>query len=214
MKKYVALLIYLLTVPSLYAQGRLGVQVAPTISFNRIHTEPVSDSFTSQGATMRFRLGAIYDYPFQDNYNLSTGLLYSTHQFSINNGALSQKFEEAHEVHYLQMPLCLKFYTSEITLDTRIYVQLGLAGRIKLNTRNTELKNRTTLFVADFCRWGLAGLVGAGVEYDASFSTSVFAGISYHPGFVNVISKKSQNASFSRVLGYADLISIDVGARF
>ncbi|MEL6606942.1 MAG: porin family protein [Bacteroidota bacterium] len=213
MKKYVVLLTYLLSTTGLYAQGRLGMQISPAISFGRVHTEPNNSNFSSPGAKLRFRLGAIYDYTFQDNYNLSTGLFYATHQFSIKKETQPQ-IEEAHELHYLQVPLLLKFYTSEITLDARIYAKLGITGQIKLTSRNTELKDGVEVFIDDFRRWGLTGLVGAGVEYDTSFSTSIFAGISYQPGFVNIIGTKRQSTFSSQVLGYADLINIDLGARF
>ena len=213
MKKYIVLLTYFLGTASLYAEGRLGVQIAPTISFGGVYTEPNSLDFTSRGFALRTKVGAIYDYSFQDNYNVSTGLFYAGHRFALKNEQKNPQIQEVHELHYLQIPVLFKPYTSEVALDLRVYITLGVIGKVLLTARNTELEFRTTPFINGFRRLGLAGLVGGGVEYDTSFSTSVFAGISYQPDLraVNAQHKSNNNG---QLLGYTRLISIDLGARF
>lgn len=212
MKKYLLLAALLLSATGTQAQGQLGIKIAPNIVFNRVHASPVSAGFASKGAVLRFKLGAIYDHPFQDNYYVSTGLLYSAQRFAIKNKILPE-IQETYALHYLQVPLFLKLYTSEITLDNRLYVVLGFMGQIKVNERNTELQQgQLEPFVKAFRRWGLAGSVGVGLEYDTSFSTSVFAGISYQRGLASVI--KQQDATAAEMRGYNDLLSIDLGVRF
>lgn len=210
MKKYILLLIYLWGTTSLYAQGRLGIQLAPVVSFGRAYTEPNDKGFTSKGFFLRPKVGVTYDHPFQGNYNLSTGLLYMTHHFALKNEKLSSQIQESHELYYLQVPVLFKPYTSEIVLDLRMYAQLGVVGQLLLTSRNTELASSTQAAINGFNRLALAGLLGMGVEYDTSFSTSVFAGISYQWGLTSLI--KSEQSP--RLMGYADLISINLGARF
>lgn len=193
--------------------GRLGIQLAPTISFAGIYTSPNNIDFASKGPALRSKIGAIYDYPFWENYTISTGLFYSTHHFNITQESLL--LSETYELPYLQVPFLFKPYTSEIALDVRIYATLGIVGQIRLTSRNTERRrDQKALFISDFQRWGLAGFMGAGVEYDFSFSTSVFAGISYQPGFANIIGKQNKNIISPLVMGYSSLISIDLGAIF
>ena len=211
MKKYILLVGVLLSTTVARAQGKLGFKIAPCICFNRVYTNPPNKGFTSTGPFLRFKIGALYDYPLRDNCYVGTGLFYATQKISI----MSPDVEEAHELHYLQSPLLLKFYTSEITLDTRLYVALGFIGQIKVNERNSELKKgQPNSFIEAFHRWGLAGLLGIGVEYDTSLSTSLFAGLSYQPALVSVINAKNQNLCTAKVTNYSDLLSIDLGARF
>ena len=215
MKKYILLVTVVLGTTGAHAQGQLGIKVAPSIAFSRVHTSPNNAGFASPGASFRFKLGIIYDHLIRDDYYVSTGLLYSAQQVAIKNEKLVPSVQEAHELHYLQVPLLLKLYTSEITLDTRLYAELGAIVQLRVDERNTDLQeDQAKPFIEAFRRWGLAGLVGVGVEYDTSLSTSVFAGISYQRGLASVIDKQDQRLCTSEVMGYSDLLSIDLGVRF
>jgi len=215
MKKYILLAGLFLSTAVTHAQGRLGIQFSPSISYNRVYTNPNNAGFSSAGAAFRFKLGPIYDHLIQDNCYVSTGLLYLAQHFAIKNEKLSPNIREKHVLDYLQVPLLLRLYTSELTLDTRLYASLGVLGQIRVNARNTELQeSRDKSFIEKFRLWGLAGLLGVGVEYNTSLSTSVFAGISYQYGLSSVIDKQAQNPSASQVIGYGDMMSIDLGVRF
>ena len=215
MKKYILLIVLLLGITVSHAQGRLGMHLSPGMSLNRVHTNPNNQCFSSAGAAFLFKIGAIYDYPIQENYYVSTGLLYSAQHLAIKNKKLSPGLLEAHALHYLQAPLLLKLYTSELTLDTRLYVVLGALGQLRVNARNTKLQgNLKKPFIEIFRRWGWAGSLGVGAEYDLSLSTSIFVGISYQYGLLSVIAQQAQYPPASRVMGYSDLLSIDLGVRF
>lgn len=215
MKKYILLVGLLLGTTVTHAQGQLGIKISPNISFNRVHASPPNAGFSSAGAALRLKLGIIYDYPIQDNYYVSTGLSYSTQHVAIKNEGLPPDIQEAHVLYYLQVPLLLKLYTSELVLDTRLYVALGALGQIRINERNTELhKNQHSPFIESFRRWGFAGLLEIGVEYDIGTSTSIFGGIGYQFGLSSVINKHAQSPSSYKVSGYNDLVSIDLGVRF
>jgi hypothetical protein len=214
-KEYVLLAVLLLSVTAVHAQGRLSVQLSPGISLNRVHTNPNNQGFSSAGAAFHFKIGAICDYPIRENYYVSAGLLYSTQHLAIKNKKSSPSLLEAHALHYLQTPFLLKLYTSELTLDTRLYAMLGIVGQLKINARNTGLQeNLQQPFIKTFRRWGCSGLLGVGLEYDLSLSTSIFVGFSYQYGLLSAIVQHAQHPPASRMMGYSDLLSIDLGVRF
>ena len=215
MKKYFLLVWLLLCTVVAYADGQLGLKLAPSISFSRVHTNPNNAGFDSMWPSLRFKIGAIYDHLIRDNYYVSTGLLYEAHQASIENEKLWPKVRESYEIGYLQAPLLLKLYTSEITLDTRIYAELGGALQVRINNRNVDIhEDQGKPFIESFSRWGFSFLIGGGVEYDTSLSTSVFGGISYQCSLASIIAKHNQNLYASEVMGYCDLLSLDLGVRF
>lgn len=214
-KTYIFLLLFLFGASTAYAKGQLGVQLSPGMSINRVHTNPNNAGILGGRRAFGSKLGIIYDYPIQDRYYFSTGLLYATQHLAIKNEYVSPIIREEHMLQLFQVPLLLKLYTSELTLDTRLYVMLGLLGQIRGSQRNTELpKGQTKPFLEAFCRWGGAVLFGIGIEHSTSLSTSIFAGIGYHHGISSMIDEQDQTRSIPRVLGYGDMLSLDVGVRF
>ncbi|MEM7055443.1 MAG: outer membrane beta-barrel protein [Bacteroidota bacterium] len=210
MKKYLLLILYFASATYSLAQDQLGIKVAPSLSFSSIHTNPDTTGFSSGGVALRLKLGVIYDYDLaiKDSYYLSMGLLFAAKQASIKNNTASIK--EQYELQYLQVPLLLKLYTSEVSLDTRLYVELGATGELKINDRATKLEDKPRAFRL----WGLSGLIGFGVEYSTSLFTSVFAGISYQRGLTSMLEKEYDANSVSQVLGYANFVGLDVGIKF
>ena len=211
MKKYLLLILYFGGITYGLAQDQFGIKIAPILSFGRVHTNPDTTDFSSDDAALRLKLGTIYDMAIKDNYYLSTGLLFAAQQASIKNGILSIK--EQHELQYLQVPLLLKFYTSEVRLDTRLYFELGPIGALKINDRATKL-TADKPFIQKFRVWGLSGLFGLGVEYSTSLFTSVFAGISYQRGLASMLGKQRNTDSVPKFFSYADFVSLDVGIKF
>jgi Outer membrane protein beta-barrel domain len=217
MKKYTILVLVglMLGTTVVRAQGRLGIKMSPGASFGRVYTSPPNVEVSSAGAALGFKLGVIYDYPIQDNCCIGTGLFHVTQRLAVKNEELSFAINEAHVLQYLQIPLLLKLYTSELALDTRLYVALGGLGQIKINERNTALqKTQKTSFIETFRSWSFAGLLEIGMEYDIGLSTSVFGGISYQRGLSSVIEKHIEGPSNCAVKCYGDLVSIDLGVRF
>lgn len=210
MKKYLLTILYFVSATYGLAQDQLGIKVAPSLSFSNIHTNPDTTGFSSGSAALRLKLGVIYDYDLaiRGSYYLSTGLLFATKQASIENNTSSIK--EQHELKYLQVPLLLKLYTSEVSLDTRLYVELGATGELKINDRVTKLGDKPQAFRL----WGLSGLIGFGVEYSTSLFTNVFVGISYQRGLTSMLEKAYGVNDVSQILGYAHLVSLDVGIKF
>ena len=232
MKKYVLLFgILLHTYPAL-AEGRIGIKCSPSISFARIHTNPNNLGFKTGGTPVKLKIGVMYDHNIQANYWISTGAFFAFQRIAISNSALPIHADEhtaehnqedaatigigeQHDLQYVQIPLLLKLYTSEVKLDMRIYVDFGLIGQIRFNdVKNIQKSTQKALFIEKFRRWGLAGLVGVGFEYDVSLSTSLFAGASYQRGLSNIIEQQHEYKKIPNLIGYNDMISLDVGVRF
>ena len=209
MKKYMLLVGFLWSGVVTQAQGRLGIQLVPGVAFNRVHTGPTSTDFSSAGAAFGFKVGIIYDHPIGENYDVGTGLFYSVLHVAMQKKTVSPSVCEEYGLHYVQVPVLFKLHTSEVALDMRLYVTLGLIGQIRVNESHTYLTPDQAPFVGSFRRWGLGGLLGVGVEYDTSLSTSVFAGVSYHPGLASVMETSAQAAFWS----YCDLVGLELGVR-
>lgn len=219
MKKYIVSISLLLFATTAHAQGRLGIKFSPGFAFSRAYTNPNNKGFTAKGTAFGFKIGALYDYGFQDNAYLSTGLYFTLQQVGIENKNKEKKLSfaigEAHGLQYVQLPLLLKLYTGELTLDTRLYVEIGIIGQLRVNEYNASLcKDQTEAFIKKFRRWGVAGQLGVGIEYDVNLVTSIFGGISYQLGMVNVIAEQQTLTHTPAIIGYSDLFSFDVGIRF
>ena len=213
MKKYTLLVGLLLGTVASRAQGQLGIKVSPSVSFNKMYTSPPDIGFYPGRKALCFKLGATYEFPIQNNYCVDTGLFYATQCVSIKREVSSIK--EEHLLCYLQVPLLLKLYTNELTLDTRLYVALGTLCQLRINEENTELqKSQKNPFIETFRLWGFAGLLEIGVAYDVGLSTSIFGGISCQYGLSNAVDRHTPTPSNNTVKSYGNLLSIDLGIRF
>ena len=211
MKKYLLLVCCLAQLTQAFAQDQFGLKIAPGLSHNRVHTNPDTTHFSSDGLGLNSKIGPIYDFTIKDNYYLSTGLFFATKNVAIKNK--QGNIKERHELQYLQVPLLLKLYTSEVTLDTKVYVELGPLGAIKINNRTSKLATDTP-FIKNFKFWEISGLFGAGIEYNLSLFTSVFAGISYQIGLSSIVGQQHPTPNMPPIFAYSDCITIDLGIKF
>jgi hypothetical protein len=216
MKKYLLFVCCLLvSTKVVLAQNQLGVKVAPGLSYNRLHTNPDTTNLAPDGFGMNLKLGLIYDHCIKDNYYLSTGLLFAMKGFSLQNKNPDpniRNLKEAHALQYLQVPLLFKLYTGELALDTRIYVELGPVGAIKINERVSRLGSDQA-FIKKFKPWELGGILGAGVEYKISLFTSLFAGLSYQIGLSSALDKQDNLVNIPLIDGYNDYINLEIGIK-
>jgi len=214
MKKYLLLTgIWLWVATQVHAQGQLGIKVAPHVTFNRVHTDLNSVHLSSGNSALKLQLGLIYDHPLkEDRYYVSTGLLYAVQQYAFQSSG-QPKVDEVHGLEYLQVPCLLKLYTSEVVLDTRIYVEIGPVVQLRVNQGNTRLNSGSKPLVKAFHRWGAAAVLGAGAEYHVSLATSLSAGISYQRGWTNVV-KEQQHQKVPSLFSANDLVSLNLGVKF
>lgn len=198
----------LLSLPA-FPQIKLGVQITPGLSFNRVRDESVSKDFTASGVGGRFIAGITADYPFRENYYVSSGLFFVPKRVGIRGSGLDQ-ITEIQRLHYLQVPATLKLFTNEVALDTRIYFQVGLTLDVKLLEDNISDQIK---YVADFRSVDSSLLTAAGAEYRLGYNTILYGGLSYRRGLANVV-KNPLDRDASGLIIKNDILGIDLGIKF
>ncbi len=198
----------LFTLPA-FSQLKIGLQVSPSLSFNRVRDEAPNADFASSGVGGRMLAGVIGDYNWQENYFFSSGLFFIPKRVGIQ-GSEPNEIKETHKLHYLEIPATLKLFTNEVALDTRIYFQVGLTADIKILEDN--ISDRVE-YISDFRAFDSNVLVGAGAEYRFGYNTVLFGGLTYRRGLVNVL-KEPLNASADGLIIKNDILSLDLGVKF
>lgn len=209
MKRLLLILPFIVLFLPAFSQIKLGVQLTPGLSFNRVRSESTSNEFTAKGVGGRVIAGITADYPFQENYYASSGLFFVPKRVGIQGSGPGQ-ITEIQRLHYLQIPATLKMFTNEVRLDTRIYFQVGLTVDIKILEDNIsdEIK-----YVGDFRSLDAGLLTAAGVEYRFGYNTIVYGGLSYRRGFGNVV-QSALDPSASDLIIKNDILGIDMGIKF
>lgn len=212
MRKNVLLFVLILLSSSAFSQFKLGFQLAPTLSANRVSEESDLSDIDSDGTGLRVALGPIADFQITDNYYISTGILFASKRagFEISDPLSTSTIKEEYKLQYIQIPATMKLFTNEVGLDKRLYFQFG--GTFEFNILEEKEAERNVL-VEDFRLFDISLLVGLGMEYQLGTSTVAFAGISYHRGMVNAISE--QNPAIDGDLSLKnDCIALNFGIKF
>ena len=206
MKRYILISLFLISSATAFAQIKVGVQLSPTLSFNRVNDENPDLNFSSDGVGGRIIAGALVDYMLRENYFVSSGLFFVPKRVGIRDNA-ADPVEEAYKLHYLQIPATMKLFTNEVALDTRVYFQAGFALDIKL--KEDKISDEVK-YVDDFGFADASLLLSTGAEYRYGYNTILFGGFSYRRGFGNV----ARNASVNNLVIKNDLFSLDLGIKF
>lgn len=120
------------------AQTKAGLRIAPSLTFNRVVSESDTLVFSPNGVGGRFMFGPIFDFPLgSSNGFFTTGLLYAPQRvgLSVKGKERVPKYNEVYKLQYLQIPGTFSFYTNEISLDTRLYFEVGVEMGIKIHER-------------------------------------------------------------------------------
>ena len=206
-KLRVLLLLGLLASTPAFSQVKLGLKFTPVVSVARINDLDTATTWSTNATAVRFIFGPVIDVAFSDNYYFSTGLWYTPKRYTAR--PTGQTSLDARHAQFLQLPLTLKLYTDEVGLDTRIYFQIGGLGEVKISDNDQALDLN---YVPPINRVNASALLSAGVEYRWGFNTTVFGGISYQRGLVNVVSGGiGGDPSYDLK---SDLIGIDLGLKF
>jgi hypothetical protein len=207
MKRSFLLLCLMCLIYQAQAQTQIGFKVSPLLSVNRVASDDVNISATSDGVGFRASFGPIVDFFLMENYYFSTGLLYTPKRagVTIREGGAEQS--EDYKLQYLQLPATLKMFTNELALDTRLYFQVGGIPEVKIDEKETS----GDTFVRKFRAFDFSVMAGFGVEYRLGVSSTAFAGITYSRGLINSASKRFDNHDFKLK---HDLVSLDFGMKF
>ena len=207
MVRYILLLFLSFSYISTYAQIKLGAQLSPTLSFNRIDDDESLAEFDNNGIGGRLIAGAIVDYMFQENYYFSSGLFFVPKRVGVRNAETNA--EEAYRLHYVQLPATAKLFTNEIALDVRLYFQAGFALDFKILEDGLS---EDPQFISEFRSVDASLLLGTGAEYQFGYNTILFGGFSYRRGLGNTV--RSTDASVGDLIIKNDLFSLDMGIKF
>lgn len=206
-----------------YKTFRFGLAVQPNLSWMKVD----SKEFESNGISAKFSYGLLAEYAFAQNYALASGIQILTTGGRVNyktpvyfqedgrieiNGSNFLLGKRTYGTQYLNIPITLKMRTNEIGYMT-YYAQFGMDAGFKTNAKgkdtgsdnvpvtlpvqipgNTTTKHNISRDI-NFFRMALN--IGGGAEYNLSGNTSLFFGINYSNGFVNVLKKNSSQIKVS-----------------
>lgn len=211
MKKLLFCVSFLLFFNTIQAQVRIGLQLSPAFSINRVESESDSIDLTPNGAGLKIGGGPVIDFLLRENYYFSTGLFYYTKRagFTAELENQNREIEEVYHLQYLRIPLTLRLFTNEIALDRRIYFRVGLTGEIKLNERDED---DNQIIVERFSTFDGSALIEFGLEYRVGYNTTLFGGFSYTRGLINVVDQ--QVRLDSNIESRNDLFAINFGVFF
>ena len=185
-------------------QFHFGLKVSPGIYW--ISTDATGTE--SNGANTGFNYGAVAEFGFSDNYAFATGVDVSNKagSFALKTKGLSNNYNADMNLQYLEIPLTIKMKTNEIGYF-KYFGQFGLglgfnlsgsytADVFKYNGKDTTFSMPKTKFAssapieldASIIRASL--IIGAGLEYNLTGSTSLLAGISWDNGFLKILKDK------------------------
>lgn len=210
MKQFIFITVILFGSIEVFSQVKIGLQLSPTISSNRIETQSDQYTLTNDGAKLKFKLGVVVDLPISDNYYFSTGLLYTPKRIALkaNSSLDNSNIVEEYDLQYLQIPLTMKLFTNEITLDTKLFFNLGITAEVAIS----EKFDRDNILIEDFKFFDAALVLGAGVERKIGVNTAVYGAIVYNRGLINPISDALDIGE--KIILKNDLISLDLGIKF
>lgn len=205
---FLALLLTILAGPA-WSQVELGLQLSPSLSFNRVNDDDASLGVSSDGVGFRMVGGLMGDIYLQENYYFSTGLFFVSKRVGIEVQDATSNVEEAYRLHYLQIPATLKLFTNEVALDMRIYFQIGLTLDVNILEDNIT---ENASYIQNFRNFDSNVLLASGLEYRIGYSTTVYGGLSYRRGLVNVV--RDVDMGVGDVIIKNDMLSLDLGVKF
>ncbi|MBC7452073.1 MAG: PorT family protein [Cytophagales bacterium] len=221
MKKLSLLFLTTVLAFSAFSQVTIGLRVAPSFCINRVHDKNTEEgvTYSSNGTGVRFAIGPTIDFKFGENYAFSTGAWYLSSRAGLTstteplNTPIVTK--QVVSLQSVQLPVTFKVFTNEIATDLKLYFQLG--GLVTINfyekfkesdpaSNGDYIKKYSP---ADFSIYG-----GAGVNYAIGTSNTLFAGLYYNRGLVNIF-QNSSTVNYKDAARYnMDQFGLEVGVTF
>jgi|688.fasta_scaffold26516_7 hypothetical protein len=209
---------------------RFGIKLAPNMAWLRADTKGID----GDGSVLGYTFGLLTEFPVgqNGNYRFATGVFLNNiggktkSTFSADVLGVNTSYVNSATVHlrYVEVPFSIKMMTNEIGL-IRYYGQLGVSTAANIRAKQDyeltttangisstvsdtkiDIKDNTNVFKASL-------VVGAGLEYNLSGTTSLLAGITYNNAFTST-SKKDGVEGFDNPKVYADYLELTVGIFF
>lgn len=210
MKKYNILfsLIMLLST-STYSQVKVGANLLPGISTNRISSDSDTISFSNDGVGYRIALGVLFDFETRKNYYFSTGIYWFPKRIGIKAGSSEGVNEQSFNLQYLQIPFNLKLLTDEFSIDKWFFFQFGIAFDMKIDESG---KYSEDVYIEKFNFWDIVLNFGVGIEMNLSQNTTFFSGVTYYRGLLNAV--KPQSFLQNELTVKNDYWALSLGVKF
>ncbi len=204
MKKiFVFLVTAFFTATQLHAQDEqklhFGLKAAPSLAWLMTDTKGIS----SNGTKFGFGYGLITEFNFSSHYSFATGV-----DINYRGGKLKSEFhsndsttstaEANYTLQYVEIPITLKLKTNEIGYFT-YFLQFGLEPgfniRSKANTKTTtKIASNPVVVTEDndedikdgINNFNVSMIIGGGLEYTLSGSTTLLTGITFNNGFLDI----------------------------
>jgi hypothetical protein len=210
MKKYNILfsLIMLLST-STYSQVKVGANLLPGISTNRISSDSDTISFSNDGVGYRIALGVLFDFETRKNYYFSTGIYWFPKRIGIKAGSSEGVNEQSFNIQYLQIPFNLKLLTDEFSIDKWFFFQFGIAFDMKIDESG---KYSEDVYIEKFNFWDIVLNFGVGIEMNLSQNTTLFSGVTYYRGLLNAV--KPQSFLQNELTVKNDYWALSLGVKF
>jgi hypothetical protein len=193
----------------MYGQVKIGVNVLPGISVNRISSESDTISYDNSGIGYKTALGVLFDIELRDNYNFSTGIYWFPKRIGFKVEDSEGEKIQSYKLQYLQVPFNFKLMTDEFSIDRWFFFQFGLAFEMKIDESGKHLEE---IYINKFNFLDIVLDFGTGIELKLGQNTILLTGISYYRGLLNVV--QPQSSLKGDLKAKNDYWSLNLGIKF
>ncbi|MBK7384885.1 MAG: PorT family protein [Flavobacteriales bacterium] len=240
-KVFAVLAIALIGTTSLSAQDdasvRFGIKLSPNMGFVKSETKALK----ANGSGLGYTFGLLAEFPIgaNGNYRFATGLNLNnitgkwkedyTYVDEVAGPMKTKALETDVKLQYVELPLTIKLMTNEIGY-MRYYGQVGFGNAFNIRAKAdmvapkvagsltdgtpivTEFtENKGEDIQSDIALYKASLIVGAGMEYNFSGSTSLLVGVTYNNGFTNIL---NFDVAGSKAKAKAHYFELTVGVFF
>jgi len=211
-------------VGSLGPKARLGIVVAPGLSFARAPGVQCDNA----GVRGAFMGGLQFDYYFAANYGFTAGIYFdyvgARLKYNLLDSAGNSKaiYYHTYTSQFIEIPIGLKFRTNEFNRLT-YYGELGVTPMVLISARanftpdfDNQPKKEVKVYNSRVYPVDLGVHFGGGVEYNISGSTSILVGLVYKYAFFNHIKDSSvyPNIGLSEDKVFLNSLNLKAGILF
>jgi len=203
-----------------------GFKAGPTMGWMK----PDSQGYESTGVKAGFTWGFIADFFLMENYGIKTGFdvvfqnggLKMPATITNSDESVDGSLNRTYHLKYVQIPLTFKMQTNELG-KFRIFGEIGLGTNFLIGAKaddeftadNGEMITEEDIDIYDditFMKMSL--IVGAGVDFNLGGSTTLFAGITFNNGFMNVLNGQNTQDPTINNKALANYLALEVGIVF
>ncbi|MFM2206566.1 MAG: hypothetical protein RL213_541 [Bacteroidota bacterium] len=216
---------------------QFGMKATPALDWFRSDTKDVKND----GSLLRASYGFIANFRLSNNYFLCSGIdvnykggklnkvSVNTVRVSPNDSTITTTYDMDLRTNYVELPISMLLKTNEIGY-IKYFLQAGIApginvranydGTVKTQTTSPGFTNTAVQeyededIAADINLFNLSMVLGAGIEYNLSGSTSLVAGITFSNGLIKVTDKKADNPVLDGAKIAANMLGLSIGVLF